>query len=119
MTMTTFSVYREPRRVRFEPFAPFTQRPKRVGEVTILDEGVKFAVGQWIHDTYLRTGNRQFAGYRMEWRSNRSLSSEWQQDDGEVKRGREWSVVVTFRNGAAEHETRFLFWEDERTEARW
>ena len=106
---TTYSVYREPRGAARHTFY---RRPKKVGQVTILDEGQKFAAGQWVFETYLQPGNQQFSSYRLEWRSERSLTSDWRPDDGQVKRGREWSVVVTFANGRNTHETRFLVWRD-------
>jgi hypothetical protein len=91
-----------------------TPRPKRAGTILIYDEGQKFALGQFAHTRYLESGNRQYAGHRFEWRSSRSLTSDWKPDDGADPgtRGREWSLIVTLRNGRNEHETRFLAWKE-------
>lgn len=86
-------------------------RPKRMAVVNA--SGELEALGDFVHDRYLATGNRQYAGCRYEWRSNRSWSAPWKPWNGKDDpgtRGREWSVVVTLRNGASEHDVRFLAW---------
>lgn len=97
-------------------YHPMSARPKRAGTVIIYDEGEVFALEEFVFNTYLARGNRQYGGHRLEWRSSRSTTNRgWRQDDGDRdKRGREWSVVVTLRNGVSVHETRFYAWKEAR-----
>ena len=124
--MTAFAIMQEPgaqalaRRERCGLWG--APEMKRVGSVEIFDEGEKFALGEFVHERYLAKRNRQFKGFRFEWRGARGR--KWRSDDGADPgtRGRSWSVVVTLQNGnefvgrdgtvyVNRHETRFEAWE--------
>lgn len=88
--------------------------PKKVGAVEA--PGEKVALQTFVQERYVDTGNRQFAAVRYEWRGER-INAKWKKDDGDDKQGREWSAIVTLRNGTRypggvpnDHEIRLLAW---------
>lgn len=87
-------------------------RPKRLG--TVSATGQVEALGDYIHDKYLATGNQQYAGHRLEWtgaRSNNSKWHPWHNGDDPIERGRYYRAVVTLRNGINEHDTILYAWK--------
>lgn len=79
-------------------------------------EGQLDALEQYVYEKYLKGNHRQYAGYVVEIRNARNMGSRWrptmqaQRDDPHDK-GREWSVVVTLRNGTRNtHTIRLLAW---------
>ena len=61
------------------------------------------ALEDYIFDRYLTTGNRQYAGHRVEWTTTRRYPDGWRpRDDADPgTRGRVWRAVVTLRNGSS------------------
>ena len=86
--------------------------PRRVG--TVQGEGQLDALQEYVHQRYLTTGNRQYAGCASYLRNSRNFESAWRLWDGKLDphdRNRDWSVVVTLRNGAKNvHTIRLLAW---------
>lgn len=91
-----------------------TGRTRQVG--TVDGEGQLDALNQYVFLKYLQTGNRQYAGAYPEVRSSRNLDAEWKgptlaQLDDPHDKGRDWSMVVTLRNGSRNvHTVRLLAW---------
>lgn len=54
--------------------------------------------------------SKQFDGFRIQYRSKRAMATRWYDDDHQLGRDREWSVLVTLKNGRNVHQTRFVAW---------
>ena len=93
-------------------------RPRRVG--TIQSTNQLDALQEFVFQTYIRTWHRQYAGCESFVRNSRRSDSEWKLwDDPDGSKdphdnNREWSVVVTLRNGPRNvHTIRLLAWKEE------
>jgi len=119
----TFEIRQEPgpRARAGRQFAPLPRLVTRVEASTGWE-----ALEEHIFQTYISSlgpTKRSYGGHRIEWRSTRNLTGDWRPNDGGAlardgsgerdpgARGREWSAVLTLRNGTrAKHEVRLLAW---------